>query len=112
MSSCVALLPSSPSGYYWVTSSNGSYCDMTTGGWTTVAYLDMMDSSQACPGGLGEKMKYTSVKGDSVDCQFLGNLILPSLHQYSKVCGQVIVPQYGLGNAFGNQISIEGKYTC
>ena len=57
--SCSSLPLSSPSGYYWVTASNGSavrvYCDMTrscggfTGGWTRVAHLDMTDSRQQCP---------------------------------------------------------------
>ncbi len=54
-SSCAALPPFSPSGYYWVRASNGSavpvYCDMTrwcvgvTGGWMRVAQLNMTDSS-------------------------------------------------------------------
>ena len=53
-SSCAALLPTTPSGYYWVSASNGSavhvYCDMTrscggvTGGWVRVGYLDMTNS--------------------------------------------------------------------
>ena len=61
-SSCAALSPSSPSGYYWVRASNGSavrvYCDMTrscggvTGGWMRVAELDMTNSSHQCPSGL------------------------------------------------------------
>ena len=60
-SSCAALLPTTPSGYYWVSASNGSavsvYCDMTrscggvTGGWVRVGYLDMTDSSHQCPSG-------------------------------------------------------------
>jgi hypothetical protein len=62
VSSCVSLndLPRfSPSGYYWVRTSNGSavrvYCDMTrscggvTGGWMRVAELDMTNSSHQCP---------------------------------------------------------------
>ena len=62
--SCAALPPSSPSGYYWVTASNGSavrvYCDMTrscgniTGGWARVAELDMTNSSHQCPSGLAQ----------------------------------------------------------
>ena len=54
--------PSSPSGLYWIKSSNGSairvYCDMTrscggvTGGWMRVASLDMRDNSTQCPSGL------------------------------------------------------------
>ena len=59
--SCSALPTSSPSGYYWIRSSNGSavqvYCDMdrvcgcnSTGGWTRVAFLNMTDPNQQCPG--------------------------------------------------------------
>ena len=57
--SCSALPVLSPSGYYWVTVSNGSavhvYCDMTrscggvTGGWMRVAYLYITASNQRCP---------------------------------------------------------------
>ena len=64
-SSCAALPPSSPSGYYWVRASNGSavrvYCDMTrscggvTGGWMRVAELDMTNSSHQCPSGLRQR---------------------------------------------------------
>ena len=63
-SSCAALLPTTPSGYYWVSASNGSavrvYCDMTrscggvTGGWVRVGYLDMTNSSHQCPSGFTE----------------------------------------------------------
>ena len=58
VASCAAVLlydPYSPSGHYWVRSSNGStvrvYCDMTrscgniTGGWMRVGELDMTNSS-------------------------------------------------------------------
>ena len=64
-SSCAALPPCNPSGYYWVRASNGSavrvYCDMTrscggvTGGWMRVAELDMTDRSQQCPSGLRQQ---------------------------------------------------------
>ena len=63
--SCAAVLlfaPLSPSGLYWVSSSNGSavhvYCDMTRlcgniiGGWMRVVELDMTDNSTQCPSGL------------------------------------------------------------
>ena len=60
--SCAVIkqfIPSSPSGHYWIRSSNGSvvrvYCDMTrscgniTGGWMRVVELDMSNTSQQCP---------------------------------------------------------------
>ena len=63
--SCATVLlfaPSSPSGLYWVRSSNGSavhvYCDMNrlcgniTGGWMRVAKLDMTKRNTQCPSGL------------------------------------------------------------
>ena len=63
--SCAALPPSSPSGYYWVRASDGSavsvYCDMTqscggvTGGWMRVAELDMTNSSHQCPSSLRQR---------------------------------------------------------
>ena len=58
-SSCAALPPSSPSGYYWVRASNSSavsvYCDMTlscggvTGGWMRVVELDKTNGNHQCP---------------------------------------------------------------
>ncbi len=69
LTSCAAILlfnSSSPSGYYFLTSSNGSsvrvYCDMTlscgniTGGWMRVANLDTRDINTQCPGPLRERM--------------------------------------------------------
>ena len=63
--SCAALPPTFPSGYYWVRASNGSavsvYCDMTwscggvTGGWMRVAKLDMTNGSHWCPSSLMER---------------------------------------------------------
>ena len=61
--SCSALPTGCPSDYYWVRSSNGSavqvYCDMDrvcgcndTGGWTCVAFLNMTDPNQQCPGAI------------------------------------------------------------
>ena len=104
--------PSSPSGYYVLTSANGSttytaYCNMeklcgSGGGWTRLAYLDMSDSTQNCPSGL----QYYSSAGlrtcgkkntmgatcDSV--QFSSNGI-----SYSQVCGRVVGYQYGTPDA-------------
>ena len=54
--SCAALPSSSPSGYYWVSTSNGSpslvYCTMScgthTGGWMRVGFLDRNHQTE-CP---------------------------------------------------------------
>jgi len=59
--SCKELLTSCSSGYYWVSSSNGTvvqvYCDTqrvcscsNTAGWIRVASLNTSDPSQQCPG--------------------------------------------------------------
>ena len=110
--SCAALLPSSPSGYYWVRASNGSavrvYCDMTrscggvTGGWMRVAELDMTNSSHQCPGGLRESTdsnKRTCVRdSDSPGCSSV--TFSSATLQYSRVCGKIIGYQYGTTDAF------------
>ena len=107
ISSCAALLPSSPSGYYWVRASNGSavrvYCDMTrscggvTGGWMRVAELDMTNSSHQCPSGLRQHTDSnirTCVRNtDSPGCSAV--LYSTADIQLSRVCGKVIAYQIG-----------------
>ena len=111
--SCAALPPSSPSGYYWVRGSNGSavsvYCDMTlscggvTGGWIRVAELDMTNSSHQCPSVLRQRIdsdKRTCVKiGDTYGCSTLNNFNEANF-QYSNICGRVIGYQIGSTDAF------------
>ena len=54
------LNPDSPSGYYWIRSSDEPlvYCDMNrtcggiTGGWMRVAKINMTSNSSVCPAGL------------------------------------------------------------
>ena len=56
--------PSAPSGYYHITTTNGStvlvYCDMEgtncgrEGGWTRVAYVNMTQPGATCPQGLNQ----------------------------------------------------------
>ena len=105
--SCAALPPSSPSGYYWVRTSNGSavrvYCDMTrscggvTGGWTRVAELDMTNSSHQCPSGLRQHNNFTirTCVADNSDptCSSV-HFNCHSL-QYNKVCGMIRAYQIG-----------------
>ena len=121
VSSCAALPPSSPSGYYWVKNSIGSavpvYCDMTrscgniTGGWMRLAKLDMTDSSQQCPSGLRQRT-YNNTR-TCVNSFNFGSCIevpLPTNNiKYSKVCGRVIAYQYGLTNGFESN-SINSAY--
>ncbi len=103
VSSCAALLqlhPSSPSGYYWIMSSNGSavrvYCNMTlscgniTGGWMKVAELDMTDNSNQCPSTLTQRIdsnkRTCGTNSSSASC----TPVIYSIDaiEYSKVCGK------------------------
>ena len=114
-SSCSQISLLLPSGYYWVTASNGSavrvYCDMTlscggvTGGWMRVAELDMTDSSHQCPSGLRQHIdsdKRTCVKIEATyGCSTL-NHFNEANFQYSNICGRVIGYQIGSTDAFSS----------
>ena len=125
---CVALPPSSPSGYYSGRASDGSmvrvYCDMTrscggvTGGWMRVAELDMRNSSHQCPSGLrqcyqsGYSLRTCCITSDSPACSSV-IFHVPSL--YSKVCGKIRGYQLGSPSTFSDngQVynrTIEGNY--
>ncbi len=110
-SSCASLPPSSPSGYYWVRTSNGSaqrvYCGMTrscgnvTGGWMRVAELDMTNSSHQCPSGLqlNDTNRRTCVRtSDSGGCSSV--IISTPNITYTRVCGRITAYQYGRPEAF------------
>ena len=106
--SCAALPPSSPSGYYWVRASNGSavsvYCDMTlscggvTGGWVRVLELDMTNCRHQCPSGLMERNDSPNIR-TCVRNEFLGGCSSVELStvniQYSTVCGRITAYQFG-----------------
>ena len=98
--SCAALPPSSPSGYYWVSNSNGSptlvYCTMScgtlTGGWMRVGLLNMTNSNHQCPSGLMEHNYSpnirTCVRNEaSAGCSSV-ELSTANI-QYSRVCGRI-----------------------
>ena len=122
-SSCAALLPTTLSGYYWVSASNGSavrvYCDMTrscggvTGGWVRVGYLDMTDSSHQCPSGFTENndsnIRTCRRTDTSAGC---GSVMMDVPYQYSRVCGRVRAYQVGTTNAFQGRSSpnIDSNY--
>ena len=106
--SCAALPPSYPSGYYWVRASNGSavsvYCDMTlscggvTGGWMRVLELDMTNSRHQCPSGLMERNDSPNIR-TCVRNEFLGGCSSVELStaniQYTTVCGRIKAYQFG-----------------
>ena len=109
-----AMYPSSPSGHYWIRSSNGSavrvYCDMTrscgniTGGWMRVAELDMTDNNIQCPSAL--RLRTDSNKrtcGIGIQIRGCSSVIFPTnAVRYLKVCGRIKAYQFATPNAFGN----------
>ena len=101
--------PSAPSGYYNITTTNGStvlvYCDMEgtncggEGGWTRVAYVNMTQPGATCPQGLNQ-ISYNNKSlcaNNGHDCT---STVFPTLVEYSKVCGQVRGYQYRVLVAF------------
>ena len=121
--SCAAILqlyPSSPSGYYWIRSSNSSavhvYCNMTlscgniTGGWMRVAELDMTDNDIQCPNTLTQRIDSNKrTCGSNYAC---GATVIYSIDdiEYSKVCGKIKAYQVGSTDAFTNRYSIDSNY--
>ena len=114
--SCAALLdfsPSSPSGHYWVRSSNGSavhvYCDMTrscgniTGGWTRVSSINITENDTQCPGNLTKREDSNTCGVQIVafslpHCSSV-NFSINSI-RYSKVCGKIKAFPIGSLEAF------------
>ena len=122
--SCAVLLkffPSSPSGHYWVRSSNGSavhvYCDMTrscgniTGGWTRVGSINITENDTLCPGNLlkREDSNTCEVAFSLPNCSSV-NFSVNSI-RYSKVCGKIKAFPIGSLEAFhGIFHSIDHSY--
>ena len=106
--SCSTLPTSCPSGYYWIRSSNGSavqvYCDMdrvcgcnNSGGWTRVAFLNMTNPDQQCPGAW-RLLNGRLCGGNNLGCvSAMYNTY--GIH-YSHVCGRVRGYQFQATSAF------------
>ena len=106
--SCAALPPSFPSGYYWVSNSNGSstlvYCTMScgtlTGGWMRVGFLDR---NHQCPRGFKERNDSPNIR-TCVRNEASGGCSSVELStaniQYSTVCGRITAYQVGPTDAF------------
>ena len=119
--SCAALSPSSPSGYYWVVTSNGSvvrvYCDMTlscggvTGGWVRVAELDMTDTSQQCPSNLVERKGNNIRRCETMIAGCSSTTYSTQIIDYTKVCGRITGYQVGTTNAFRQYYQNQGTTT-
>ena len=112
--------PSLLSGYYWINTTAQVYCDMdregcsSTGGWTRVAYLNMTDPTQQCPGTWTEmtspvrtcgRRPFTYTGCDSVI--FSTNGV-----QYSNIVGRVVAYQLGSSYTFSQSTdqTIDGYY--
>ena len=99
-------LSTAPSGYYWITTSNGTsirmYCAMnlthcgnTTGGWTRVAYINMTDPTETCPGGLRYISTPKRMCGRNTSNAGCSSVTLPAYEgYYTKVCGRALGYQY------------------
>jgi hypothetical protein len=113
---CGDLHPSSPPGYYWVRSSNGStmemFCDelsIVCGGalgeeWQRVAELDMTNSSQQCPRSLvlrNDSTLRTCVLDITSEHGLCSSVRYPTgPTEYSRVCGRVLAYQFGSPDTF------------
>ena len=105
-------LSTAPSGCYWITTSSGTairmYCAMnlthcgnTTGGWTRVAYINMTDPTETCPGGLRYISFPKRMCGRSYNWPGCRSVTLPAFESsYSKVCGRALGYQYFNSLAF------------
>ena len=107
------VYPSTTSGYYNITLTNGSivtvYCDMEgincdeEGGWTRVAYLNMTEPGTTCPSGLTQR-GYSNINHDvcgrpsdpGCDSTTFSTYGL----NYTKVCGQIRGYQFAIPDAF------------
>ena len=128
--SCSALPTNCSSGYYWIRSSNGSavrvYCDMdrvcgcnNTGGWTRVAYLNMTDSNQQCPGewllenyNTEQRVCGTDgyIRSETPSGCFSATFSTYGI-SYSHVCGRVMGYQFSAPEAFNHvNKSISSSY--
>ena len=101
-----------PSRYYWIRSSNGTamqvFCAMdrvcgcgNTEGWSRIAYLNMTDPSQRCPGVWREAPNRTCGRPNvSSGCTsaYFSSLGI----SYTRMCGRLVGYQLGATGAFGD----------
>ena len=112
---------SAPSGYYNITTANGSvahvYCDMEgthcggEGGWTRVTYINMTQAGTTCPQGL-EQMSFSGSPycGRFSPGPGCVSAILHTTISYQQVCGRVAGHQEHGPDAFRpyNQVYFDG----
>ena len=114
-SSCSQILllnPSSPSGHYWIRSSNGSavrvYCDFNRqcgcdgpSGWTRVAFLNMSDPNQVCPSNWTIILSPVRTCGRRLIRRGCSSVFFSTFGlTYSRVCGRIIAYQNKNTDAF------------
>ena len=123
-SSCKSIRdsnPSAPSGFYQITSTNGSlvqvYCDMEgtscggEGGWTRVAFVNMTKPGATCPQGLDQAM----FDGSSYCGRFVNSsagcvsAVVDNIISYQKVCGRVLGYQQNAPDAFRPYINFNAN---
>ena len=115
-SSCAALPPSSPAGYYWVRASNGStirvlctLCDGVIGDWVKVADLNMKRSGESCPSGLtilesSNPLRTCVKQNTAAGCALMAYPYPPNDAGYSRMCGKIQGYQVGTTNGFANDM--------
>ena len=120
------LSPTAPSGYYWLRGTGDSsvhmYCDMSrscggiTGGWMTVAKINMTNSNHTCPAGLKlltTPKRLCAMNIDGGGCSSASF----NLHgiRYTHVCGKIIGYQQKSPDAFvhyyrNRRLTIDDQY--
>ena len=125
--SCRDLPQGSPSGYYYIKTSNGFiqvYCDNdlrncscnVTTGWLRVVELDMTDPTQQCPDGFKlidrtEPPLRTCGRPDGHSDGCVSTTFPVNGIEYSRVCGRIVGYQFGSPSGFNTlESSIDRDY--
>ena len=128
-SSCKEILqlaPQSPSGLYWIRGTDNvpknMYCDMersckgVAGGWMRVASINMTNTRDNCPSGLGtltSPLRLCAMNNNGAGCS--STVFQVQGIEYSQVCGKIIGYQQKTPDAFypfigGGQNTIDTYY--
>ena len=121
-SSCKQILakyPDTPSGYYWLQSSNHFtshkvYCDMDnehcgSKGWMRIALVDMSSGAKTCPGNLRLISSPKRTCGGLTTAGCASAKFYTYDMSYSQVCGRLRGYQVGRPDAFGPYVNDPGN---